>query len=541
MTRGPWQVALAEIGRSGHRCVHRNFFAPSVEGFPILATPPGKRPRAPLSSRGFFWQKVRRSRGNRNDPITRRTLVTRTFLSIRDLPRWQLVEKTLLVAVLLDLALGGNGYLIHIFGLRLREIFFALCLAWVALRLTCISPIRLDTNLIRISIAFFAITGFGALLGYYSGYRTGAIIAEIKPLSYFPMLLFFLVAIRTRRDVTLAAGILVVCGMLLALVYLLVLGLTGTGVLDRMRLAWFLQLSDEFIFRRLPFVGFLYKGDFYICIAVIFLLFDPFRWTKVLATIGVVAIAMTLTRGLAVALVVCVFVGIALNYNRTRALLLVGQCVLLFTVLFLAEKAEIAWQVLPSSQVASPVRSAGASPTLLAVSAVDLVLPSARPALEAVEPEKKDFAASDQDLPVPGTMQRLGDYRRLGDFKFILERLDLSMALFGRGLGAPIAGRDRIESSYPEMLYKQGLPGLLVWFLLALYAFSLYRKVPRETRQFGLAFLLSGIFVYVVTATNTFLTGSIGMAVVFIALASLLVLSEEKQPAPMRPEEWYGF
>ena len=468
---------------------------------------------------------------------------TRTFLlSIRDMPRWQLVEKTLLVAVLLDLALGGNGYLFHIFGLRLREIFFVPCLAWALLRLTYLHPIRLDRHIVVISAAFFAVTIFDTLLGYYNGHRVGAIIAEIKPLSYFPMLFFFLVAIRTRKDLMLVAGILVACGMLLALIYLLVLGLTGAGFIHRMRLAWFLQLtSDEFIFRRVPFVGFFYKGDFYICVAVIFLLFDPLRWTKVLAAIGVIAIAMTLTRGLALALVASILTGIAFNENRKRAVLLVGQCVLLLAVLFVAEKAEIAWQEPPSSEAVSPGKSVGASPIFLAVKSVDLAFSSARPLFETAKPERRDFAASDQDLPAPGAMQRLGDYQRLGDLKFILERLDLSMVLFGRGLGAPIAGRDRIESTYPEMLYKQGLPGLLVWFLLAFYSFSLYRKIPRETRQFGVTFLLSSIFVYLVTATNTFLTGSIGMAVVFISLASLLVLSEEQRPAPMRREEWYGF
>jgi hypothetical protein len=526
--------------------VPSTFFAPRNSG---------KNRSLALSSGNFFWQTDPRD-SRRPERMDHEALLrTPTFLSsIRDLPGWQLIEKTLLVAVLLDLALGGNGYLFHIFGFRLREIFYVPCLVWAVLRLTCIEPIRLDRNIVWLSAAFFAVTIFGVLLGYYSGYRTGAIIAEIKPLSYFPMLFFFLVAIRTRRDVTLTASMLVVCGMLLALAYLLVLVLTGAGFLHRMRLAWFLQLSGEFIFRREPFVGFLYKGDFYICIAVIFLLFDPFRWTKVLAAIGVVAIAMTLTRGLAIGLVASIFAGIALNYNWTRALMLVGQCGLLLTVLFLAEKAEIAGQELPPSQAVSPVKSAGTSPLPLTVKSVDPVVPSAVPAVpsalpavpsavpapEAIKPEKRDLVASDQDLPVPGTMQRAGDYQRLADFKFILERLDPSMVLFGRGLGAPIAGRDRIESSYPEMLYKQGLPGLLVWFLLALYTFRLYRRLPGQTKQFGLPFLLSSLFVYVVTATNTFLTGSIGMAVVFISLASLLVLSQEKQPASMRADEWYG-
>jgi hypothetical protein len=488
-----------------------------------------------LASRWFRGQCTLKVNRERNRP-----LATPTFLSaIHDLPRWQIIEKTLFVAVLLDVALGGNGYLIHVFGLRPREIFFVLCLAWVVLRLTCIHPTGIDKNVVWLSIAFFVITTFDALLGYYNGNRVGAIIAEIKPLAYFPMLLFFVIAIRTRRDITLVAGILVACGMLLAVTYLLVLLLAAIGLFDRVQLAATLQASDEFIFRRLPFVGFFYKGDFYICVAVIFLLFDPFRRTKVLATIGIVAVAMTLTRGLALALVASIFVGIALNQNRRRAVLLVAQCALLLAVLFFAEKAEIAGQPLPASQAVSPEKTAGTAPKLV-VAPVESAFSTLSPPPQAARPEKTDLAASDQQSPVPGTMQRSGDYRRLDDFKFIWERLDPAMVLFGRGLGAPIAGRDRIETTYPEMLYKQGLPGLLVWLMIALYTVYLYRNIPPETKQFGSAFLLSTIYVYVVTATNTFLTGSIGMAVVFISLASLLVLGQEKQPANVR-EEWYDF
>jgi hypothetical protein len=43
---------------------------------------------------------------------------------------WQLFEKALLIAVVLDLALGGNGYLIKIGPLRVREILFAFCIPW---------------------------------------------------------------------------------------------------------------------------------------------------------------------------------------------------------------------------------------------------------------------------------------------------------------------------------------------------------------------------------------------------------------------------
>src|SRR3546814_3208898 len=81
------------------------------------------------------------------------------------------------------------------------------------------------------------------------------------------------------------------------------------------------------------------------------------------------------------------------------------------------------------------------------------------------------------------------------------------MIAIGRGLGAPIGKRERIELNYLEILYKQGLPGLGLWGLLFLYGYYLYLKTPRHLKQFGLAYFLSGLFVFIVTASNTFLTG----------------------------------
>jgi len=109
--------------------------------------------------------------------------------------------------------------------------------------------------------------------------------------------------------------------------------------------------------------------------------------------------------------------------------------------------------------------------------------------------------------------------------------------LIGKGFGAPIGDRNRIEINYVEIFYKQGLLGLLIWLALFAYSFLLYSKLPPENRQFGAAFLLSGFFVAVATASNTFLTGSIGMAVVFIAVVSLSILSRDRRVMPS--PDWY--
>jgi len=280
-----------------------------------------------------------------------------SLLSSKDLHSWKVFETTLLVAVLLDLALGGNGYLIQIGGIRLRVILYAVCMAWTVLRLTRIEPIRIDAPLMWISLLFAAVTALGTARGYFAGHRLEAIVAELKPLSYFPMLFFFLVTIRTREDLTLAARILVACGILLAALYLTLLLTAATGLVQRSSIYEFLHVSDEFIFRRDPrygpFVGFLYKGAFYICTASLFLLFDPFRITKILAAVALIAVAMTLTRGLCIAILVCMIAGIILGQKWKQAPMLVAQSALLMTVLFFANQAETVPPVVSSQSSAA--------------------------------------------------------------------------------------------------------------------------------------------------------------------------------------------
>lgn len=426
----------------------------------------------------------------------------------------RLFEKALLIFVVLDLALGGNGYLVKIETFRIREILFALCIPWAVLRLmpwAALRPmtfdrIRLDPKIWMLFGLFMVVTIFGAAFGYFNGSRVGAIIAELKPLGYFPMLFFFLVAIRSREDLTLVAGILMICGTLLAALYLLVLLSANIGLVEFSSIYNFLHVSDEFIFRQTfdsqaPFAGFLYKGAFYICVAAVFLIFDPFKVTKLFGVLTVIAVAMTLTRSLSVGLCVTILAGIALNHNWRRAPMLLGLLGLLVAVMFLGAYDE--------QDLNDSLAKNCAMHTSCTHSAID-------------------------------AMRRASDADRVEDIKFIVKELDAPMLVFGRGLGAPIRGtRERIELTYFEVLYKQGIPGLLVWFLLFAYTFLLYWKVPTETRAFGLAFFLSSLFVFISTFFTTFLTGSIGMAVVFISLASLSVLANEK-PRPMLRSDWYG-
>jgi hypothetical protein len=425
--------------------------------------------------------------------------------------RWEIFETVLLALVLLDLALGGNGYLVKIGPLRVREVLFAVCAVWVVLRLLWIVPVRLDPTLIKISVLFIAVTAFGAVYGYLEGSTPAALAAELKPLSYYGMLPFFLVAIRTRRSLTLTAGILVVCGLLLASLYLLALTGSAAGLVSDQTMIELLRRSDEFIIRRGPhdeYLGFLYKGTFYICLAVFFLALDPFRSSKIIAALPVVSIAMTLTRGLCLAVAASLLAGMTLQRSWPRVMVLFLLSALMIGALLLAQRTEHGLPAMAAPPTGQTVGQAAGAP-----------------------PKPQESLAQEILRPT--------DNLRVDDMKFVMHELDWRMLLIGRGLGAPIRGRDRIELNYFEILYKQGILGLSVWIALLLYMLRLFRAVPPETKAFGSAFLLSGLFVYAATATNTFLTGSIGMAVVFISLAALLVLSREPR-RPMEPSDWYG-
>jgi hypothetical protein len=432
-------------------------------------------------------------------------------------PYWRTFEKVLLATVLLEATLGGNGYLVQMGETRLRVLLFSICLVWTLLRLTAIAPVKVPRELIWLSVFYVGLLIADAAMGYYRGNKPEAILAELKPLSYFPMIFFFIVTIRKRQDATLVASILASGGTLVAILYLMILASMNLGLVKEVAVWQFFHVSDEFIFRGYPIIGFLYKGAFYIVIAAIFLMFDPFKYSKILAAVTVVATAMTLTRGLALALMVCIVVGVILGREWRRLPMFAVQVALLVCVVFIASRYDSNYLTSPGEPSEKEV-------------AVSKNSESVR------KPQSSSMASREAESVIRPT-----DTGRIADIKWFIENCDWSMTLFGRGLGTPFREptRERIELNYIEVFYKQGIWGLAVWLSIFAYTFRSYLRTPRATRKFGLAFFLSSLFVFVANMTNPFLPGSIGMAPVFVALASLLVLSTE-EPRPMVRTDWYG-
>lgn len=450
---------------------------------------------------------------------------------LRFLPRWallsaeivsrQAIGTALLVLVVGDLALGGNGYLIKVGPFRVRELLFILCMVWTAAALVSRKEARPAPQVWWLFGAFVATTAFGVLIGLLNdNFSAGiamnvgpvvtvdpspraAFVGELKPLTYFAMLLFFVTAIRSRREVTMVVTILMVAGAALATIYLLALASVHSGLVPYSTLYGHLRGSDEIIFRVNPFVGFLYKGMYYACVAALLLLLDPFRMTKLMGTVAVVAVALTLTRSLSVALGVCIVAAMAWGrwWQRMR---LAGQVLLLMVVTSVGLEIESNFSQAPLSR---PIRT-------------------------GVQEWR------DKDPPAAGPAIELGrptDSIRRSDIRLVRENMTLTTLAIGHGFAAKIGQRTKIELTYLEILYKQGIVGLAFWFALLAYICWLYLRVPDVNKTLGRALLLCALFFFISTATNTVLTGSIGLGTVFIVVACLSVLANELDGVA-----WYG-
>lgn len=385
----------------------------------------------------------------------------------------RIIEKFLLTVVLLELFLGGGGRLTEIGTLTLRMYLFALCMAWVALRLAGGASGIVPIQTWRLLGIFFCAICVAALVGVVRGSGIEAIAGDLKPLMYFPMILFFTMAIRGKDDVEKVSMLIVLSGIIQAFAYLSVLAIAHAGVVSYQTIYFFLaklfgELTSggEIGFRGnapMFFLGFFYKGFLYMCVAFIFLLIDPVRRNLWLALMVLAAIVFTFTRGFLASLLLTFGLGtMVLREKMVLILMLLGVAVGAFML---------------SADLVEPFRRA------------------------------------------------VSDEVRIADLRTVWGDLDLPTLLAGKGFGTLIGERERIEMTYIEVLYKQGLIGMAFWVYLLFVNLAAFGRVPRELRKQAFVFLLAGMFVYIQTSTNHFLNNSIGMGMVLLSTVVLLALA----------------
>jgi hypothetical protein len=107
--------------------------------------------------------------------------------------------KLLFIPILYELVIGGGGRYLELGPLSFRMLFFGLSLAISFIYYMNKERIRKDVAIIIMS--FTIVTGFSALIGVLNGADKSLILADLKPLLFFYMLLFFSLVIKDIDDI----------------------------------------------------------------------------------------------------------------------------------------------------------------------------------------------------------------------------------------------------------------------------------------------------------------------------------------------------
>ena len=393
--------------------------------------------------------------------------------------------KVLLIVIVLEVSLGGGGRLFDIGSISPRIMLFGLALAYTGVALFYRQ--KLPREFVCLVAMFVALSGISALISVQESQPVMAVLSDFKPLAYFLMLPFFAITIRKVDDVLLVGRFLKFSALFLSILYLGVMACWKLGGLTAVQMyAWLNPdhtAEAEFLFRGDS--TFFFKALIYVGVGVFFFVVEKNRNWHGAALILLLAIAVTMTRGawLAVFMVLAAWAFFSAANWLKGTLLAVGLLLV----------------------------------GVMGVVLINEILPS---------------AAQSNAIRVNDMWALWGTTWSWGT------------VLLGRGFGADVLGRQAIEITYVNVLFKQGMVGIFFWFLPAIYlTWQMHFIRDARLRSLAMPYFVAAAFVYVVSLTNPFLTNPIGMAIVMIAMVAVRAIlhsgsgdQPESQPRSLSQE-----
>lgn len=368
---------------------------------------------------------------------------------------------------LLEIFLGGSGRFIQIGPLTLRKINFILGLCITVFLWIYFNKIeRYAIVIFCLHTVLISFASFNGIINYGNDER----ISENFLMQSFLLLMpFYAYFIKTEQNINLVTSVLKFCSIVMAVLYLLVIILMALNVLDFLTVYNFLTTSDEFKGRGEN--AFFFKGFIYLVIGLFFIENEKKIIPKRLKQVIILAaIYFTFVRGFILALFLSIFIYQLFFKNVWRGILI--GVISVFAMLFLSEF------------YLSQSFSRGQS-----------------------------------------------DNIRKVQLQQVINRVTPISVFIGHGFGEGVPIRkNHLEITYLEIIHKQGLIGLAFWIGILIYVLTLYAKCRANGyEKQAQPFLLSTFFLYIQSATNPFLTNSIGLNILMIAIAALYFYSVQYQ------------
>lgn len=386
--------------------------------------------------------------------------------------------RVLLIVIILEVSLGGGGRLFDTGSVSPRMMLFGAGLTYTAAAL--LYREKIPREFVFLTVVFLALSGVSAFISALENQPVLAALSDFKPLAYFLLLPFFALTVRRVNDVLLVGRLLKFSALALAVSYLIVMAIWKSGGWTTVQMYDWLNPAHtpqaEFLFR--GDTTFFFKAALYVGVGVFFFVAEKNLSRKSAALLLLLAIALTMTRGMWLAVFMVLAAWAFCVVDRLKGAALAAG-------LLLVGVMGVVWinETLPSAAHSNAIRE------------------------------------NDLNALLATMADTMGHWQAV---------------LFGRGFGAEVVGREAIEITYVNAFYKQGIAGIIFWFLPAVYlAWCMHAIRDTALRALAMPYFVSAAFVYVVSLTNPFLTNPIGMTVVLVAMVAVRVigLSESHRPA----------
>ncbi len=373
----------------------------------------------------------------------------------------------LLIFVVTELVLCGSGQLIKVGGgLTLRMLNY-LCIFGFYLLFIIYGHFKMDRQDWKI-FGFYLLSFFFSASWCLINDNIQNLTEDIKPLSYFLVFPFFIIAIDSYATIRKISSIIQYGALVMGTVYLIYLAaIKILGLIDFVTFYGSMSEQSDIMFREEGGELF-YKGFIFLPIGLLFWL----KERKIFPIcIILLAIYFTLTRGFyVIAMLGTAWYVISISKKNLPTLLFWGFC---------------------------------------GMAAIFVVIASG--------------------LFEMGEARSDGDIIRIITFEQVMTNATPLSVLIGHGFGEGVPIRQiHMENAFLEIFHKQGLLGLSFWLFL-LYNIYFYNKKVVVHKNISRLYWIGTLMVYIQSLFNPFLTNPIGMSFVIISYASCRYLSRPGQ------------